>query len=221
VVALLGANGVGKSTLLLTLGGVLQPLAGQVQSRPAGLVFQNPEHQFLAHTVAREIAHGLPSGVAEKVVTRQLRRHRLQHVADQSPFRLSGGEKRRLSLAAMLAHDRAVLLADEPTLGLDRRDAIATTTTLREAARAGAGVVFSSHDLRTVATCADRVVVLAEGGVLADGATGAVLDDVDVLARAGITLPPLVAWLLEHVGEEALRQVLRRLDDTVTADGAG
>lgn len=216
VVALLGPNGVGKTSLLLTLAGLLAPAAGTVEGERAGMVFQNAEHQFVAHTVAEEVAHGL-TGPADEVVGRQLRAHRLEHLAGQSPFRLSGGEKRRLSLAAMLAHDRPCLIADEPTLGLDRRDTIATTTALRAAADAGRAVVVSSHDLRTVLTVADRVVVLADGGVVADGPAVPVLRDVGVRRRGGLTLPPLVAWLLEEVGEPAaVRRVLLALDAAVS-----
>src|SRR5690606_14558323 len=167
-------------------------------------------YQFVAHTVAEEVAHGLTGPVAE-TVAHALAEHRLAHLAAQDPFRLSGGEKRRLSLAGMLAHARPCLLADEPTPGLDRRDTVAAMTTLRRAADGGKAVVLSSHDLRTVATVADRVVVLAEGTVVADGPTAAVLGDRDVLRRAGLRLPPLVAWLLEHA-PAAARRVLGRLD---------
>ncbi|GAA4428897.1 ATP-binding cassette domain-containing protein [Georgenia halophila] len=216
VVAVLGANGVGKSTLLLTLAGLLGPCAGSVEGPRAGVVFQNAEHQFLANSVRAEIGHGLPADAAEEIVARQLERHRLTHLADQNPFRLSGGEKRRLSLAAMLAHDRPVLLADEPTLGLDRRDAIATAGTLRDVAESGGAVMLASHDLRTVAALVDRIVVLGNGGVLADGPAADVLRDDAVLAQAGLTLPPLVAWLLEHE-PRSMRTVLRQLDEAVSA----
>ncbi len=215
VVALLGPNGVGKTSLLLTLAGLLRPAAGTVDGERVGMVFQNAEHQFVAHTVREEIAHGL-AGDVEATVEHRLRLHRLEHLAEQNPFRLSGGEKRRLSLAAMLAHGRPCLLADEPTLGLDRRDTIAAMAALRRAADAGTAVLLSSHDLRTVMTVADRVVVLAEGGVVADGPTATVLRDPEVLRRAGLTLPPLVAWLLEHLdGPDAPRRVLGALDAAV------
>lgn len=210
VVALLGPNGVGKSTLLLTLAGLLRPVAGEVRGPRPGMVFQNAEHQFVAHTVAEEIAHGLP-GPTDAVVAEALAAHRLEHLARQNPFRLSGGEKRRVSLAAMLAHGRPCLLADEPTLGLDRRDTIATLATLRAVADDGGAVVLSSHDLRTVLTVADRAVVLADGRVIADGPVTDVLQRPDVLARAGLRLPPLVAWLLERWPQRAT-SVLRRLD---------
>lgn len=216
VVGLLGANGSGKSTLLLTLAGLLPPVLGSVEggARP-GLVFQNPEHQFIAHTVAGEIGHGLRDD-REAVTSRQLRRHRLEHHADLNPFRLSGGEKRRLSIAAMLAHDRPALLLDEPTLGLDRRDTIATMAALRTAAEGGRGVLFASHDLRTVATLADRVVVLAEGRVVADGPVLDMLGDADVLARARLERSPLVDWLMRNVSSStAVRRTLRALDGEI------
>lgn len=215
IVALLSANGVGKSTLLLTLAGLLAPIQGRVEGDRPGLVFQNPEHQFVAHSVRREIGHGLAAQAAAQVVPQQMRRHRLDHLADQNPFRLSGGEKRRLSLAAMLAHDRACLLADEPTLGLDRRDAIATTRTLRQVASGGSGVVFSSHDVRTVVAVADRAILLGETGVLADGRPTELLVDAHLTARAGITVPPLVNWLWQNLPVDVVPGVLRGLDDLV------
>ncbi|MGV8885527.1 MAG: ABC transporter ATP-binding protein [Microbacteriaceae bacterium] len=218
IVALVGANGAGKSSLLLTLAGLLPPGSGTVEGPRAGMVFQNPEHQFLAHRVRDEIAVGVSgSGIdVARVVERQLRNHRLEHVADRDPHRLSGGEKRRLSLAAMLAHDdRPVLLADEPAFGLDRRDTVATAQAFRREARHGRAVLFSSHDLRFVATVADRVVVLAEGRVAADAPVDVVLRDTAVLRAAGLELPPLVAWLLAEyssdLGAGSAQRVLRRL----------
>lgn len=221
IVAVVGANGVGKTTLLLTLAGLMEPAAGTVHGARPGVVFQNPEHQFLAQTVRGEIGHGLPTHLAGQVVARQLRRHRLEHLADQNPFRLSGGEKRRLSLAAMLAHDRHALLADEPTLGLDRRDALATVTTLRDVAAEGGAVLFASHDLRLVAALADRVLVLGEGGIVATGPTVAVLRDHTVLSKAGLRVPTLVGWLLEQLPDDAVRRVLRGLDEAMEGSTSG
>ncbi|TJY64143.1 ATP-binding cassette domain-containing protein [Arthrobacter sp. CAU 1506] len=216
ITALLGANGTGKTSLLLTLAGLLPPAEGSVAGARPGMVFQNPEHQFVAHSVVDEVRHGLP-GDAGRLVKTVLDQHRLIHLADQSPFRLSGGEKRRLSVAAMLAHDRPSLLADEPTFGLDRRDTIATAAAFRQAAAAGRAIFFSSHDLRTVATLADRAVVVAEHTVIADGAIFDVLRDPDVLMRAGLRLPPLLDWLLaEFDSAPDIRRVLNGLDAAVS-----
>lgn len=217
ITALLGANGAGKTTLLLTLAGLLPAAAGTVTGPRPGLVFQNPEHQFLATTVRTEIGHGLHPDDAATRVPALLRAHRLEHLAEQNPFRLSGGEKRRLSLAAMLAHQRPSLLLDEPTLGLDRRDTTATIDALRAAA-GSRGVLLASHDLRTVTTLAHRVVVLAGGTVIADGPTCQVLRDRQVLAAAGLTLPSLIAALLDRFDDPAvIRRVLDRLNAVVTA----
>ncbi|GAB3026682.1 cobalt ABC transporter ATP-binding protein [Nocardioides flavus (ex Wang et al. 2016)] len=211
VVAVLGANGSGKSTLLLTLAGLLPPYAGTVTGPRAGLVFQNPEHQFCASTVAAETAHGLGAG-GEAAGARELRRFGLDDLVTQNPYRLSGGEKRRLSLAAVLAHERPALVLDEPTLGLDRADTVTTAAAMRREAEGGRAVLFASHDLRTVAGAADRVLVLGDGRVLACAPTWEVLRDRGTLAGARLALPPLLAWLTEHLDDDGCRAALRSLD---------
>ncbi|WEG09250.1 ABC transporter ATP-binding protein [Microbacterium horticulturae] len=212
VVVLLGRNGAGKSTLLRTLAGLQQCLGGAVTGygvrRGAGMVFQNPEHQFVGRTVADEVAHGLAAsaprrgrhrrgdaGIAARV-EQALDAHRLTHVRGSSPYRLSGGEKRRLSLAAMLAHDRPILIADEPTFGLDRRDALRAARQLRVAADDGRAVLAASHDLRSLAAVADRAIVIDEGRVIRDGDLADVLREGALLRRAGVRVPRLVEHLL-------------------------
>lgn len=211
VVALVGANGSGKSTLLTTLAGVSGPLAGTVTGPRPGLVFQNPEHQFVAGSVRTEIAHGLPPELLHRVED-LLQEFDLHGVAGHDPHRLSGGQQRRLSLAALLAHDRPVLLADEPCFGLDRRATAAATTAMRTAALEGRSVLFSCHDLRVVAGSADRVLVVAEGTVHVTTPRDLLLDD-GLLDRA--RLRP-ARWLRELAGSVtdslALRGVLAGLD---------
>ena len=220
IVAVLGRNGAGKSSLLLTLAGLLAPAGGTVTGERPGMVFQNPEHQFLGSTVREEVGYGLPADAAPRV-QRMLHAHGLGHLAAQNPYRLSGGQKRRVSLAAMLAHDRPSLLADEPTLGLDRRATIATIAAFRAAAAAGTGILLSSHDVRTVATLADRVLVVADGRIVRDGPVFEVLREEELLAGAGVTVPPLVAWLLSRFGAgDRVRRVLDALDAAVDADSA-
>ena len=226
IVAVLGANGIGKTSLLLTLAGLLAPVAGEVRGPRPGMVFQNPEHQFVANTVHGEISHGLPAG-SGPLVDELLVRHRLERLTAQNPYRLSGGEKRRLSVAAMLAHSRPALLADEPTFGLDRGATIAAIRAFRDAAARGRAIVFSSHDLRTVATLAHRAVVVAEGAVIADGPIFTVLRDQDTMARAKIAVPPLIRWLLEFYGSAApesavaIRRILDSLDGAVARTVGG
>ncbi|WP_299037021.1 ATP-binding cassette domain-containing protein [uncultured Pseudokineococcus sp.] len=224
VVAVLGANGAGKSSLLLTLAGLLAPAAGEVVGARPAMVFQDAEHQLVATSVRAEVAAGLDAGAAaDGRVEAALVAHRLEHLAVADPHRLSGGELRRLSVAAMLVHDRPCLLVDEPTLGLDRRAVADLVRALRGAAAGGRGsasrgVVVVSHDLRAVAAVADRVVVLGGGGVVADGPLVDVLRDEQVLRRGGLVLPPLVRWLLmEGLDGERVRAVLAALDAPVGA----
>ncbi|CAM3440615.1 ABC transporter ATP-binding protein [Occultella aeris] len=234
ITAVVGVNGCGKSSLLLALAGLL-PFTGTIDGPPAGLVFQNPEHQFLARSVRAEVAHGVrPSGWSgppgsagpaptlanaagaidhTAAVDAVLARYHLGVVADRDPFRLSGGQQRRLSLAAMAVCEDEVFLADEPTFGQDRVTTAAVARALRGLADEGRGVVLVSHDLRLVATLADEVVVLADGGVLARGG----VDDVftgPALERAGLALPPLLeGWRSSGV---PLRHLLETLDDALS-----
>lgn len=217
LVALVGANGSGKSTLLEALTGLRRPSAGTVRGDRPGMVFQNPEHQFAALTVREEIAVGLPPGNEDRVHTLLAHFGLVEH-ADQAPHRLSGGQKRRLSLAAMLAHDRPALLADEPTFGLDRHTQTRALRSLEDAAQDGRAVLFSCHDLRAIASCAQRVLVLADGHLLADLPPIDLLRDRDLLARAGLHPPALLTALVEEIGPgpEAgvrLRAILHALED--------
>ena len=188
ITAVLGANGSGKSSLLLGLAGLL-PATGISGRARAGMVFQNPEHQFLARSVAEEIGYGLPAGSSVEPV---LARYGLAGFADADPFRLSGGQQRRLSLAAMTVMDDEVLLADEPTFGQDRRTAAGIGAELARLADEGRAVVLVSHDLRLVAALADQVLLLAGGRPVAVGSVDQVLVP-GVLAPAGLHLPPLLA----------------------------
>jgi energy-coupling factor transport system ATP-binding protein len=223
VVAVVGANGGGKSSLLACLAGVQAPLGGVVDGPRPGLVLQNPEHHFGRATVRDEIAAGLPAGEeTARRVDAMLDRFGLAGHADHNPFRLSGGQKRRLSLAVVLVHDRPFLLADEPTFGLDRHGTVAAARALTAAAAEGRGVLFSSHDLRTVATCADRVLVVAAGTVLADVRPLALVQDERLLAAARLRPPTLLRHLAAEVADDGeLRAVLRGLDAAVERSGEG
>ncbi|MCT1437120.1 ATP-binding cassette domain-containing protein [Brachybacterium paraconglomeratum] len=182
LLAIVGRNGAGKSTLLGALSR-LDPLrAGTLEGAAAGLVLQRPESQFVADTVEDELA---ASGASQDVRRAMLERLDLADHAAQSPYRLSGGQQRRLSLGAMLLADRPVLLADEPGYGLDRAAHEAVLALLREAADAGRGVVMTTHDLRSLEV-ADEVVVIADGRLVGPLAPAALLADDALLRRAGL-----------------------------------
>ncbi len=146
-----------------------------------------------------------------------LDRYDLTGRAGADPFRLSGGQQRRLSLAAMTVMDDEVLLADEPTFGQDRRTTAAVAAELGRLADEGRAVVLVSHDLRLVAGLADQVLLLADGRPVARGSVDEVLTPA-VLARAGLHLPPLLAaWPASLGGLGRARQVLGLLEAQATA----
>jgi energy-coupling factor transport system ATP-binding protein len=179
VVAVTGPPGSGKSTLLACLGGLLAPSTGSVRVRSGegapwraapwtwpsaavagtfGIVFQNPEHQFLAGSVRDELAHG-PSGSPERVEALLTRLH-LAGLAEADPWTLSGGEQRRLSVATALAAGPAVLLLDEPTFGQDPATWAEVVGMLAEHRDAGGAVVLATHDPHLVAALGAREVRL-------------------------------------------------------------
>jgi energy-coupling factor transporter ATP-binding protein EcfA2 len=186
VLALTGANGAGKSTLALTLAGLLAPVRGTVRAHPSldrgagpdplewrgrelvarvGTVFQEPEHQFLRATVRAELElgprlAGTPEAERELRTDELLRRLRLSHLADANPFTLSGGEKRRLSVATVLATDPDVLVLDEPTFGQDALTWAELVDLLVELVDAGTSVLAVTHDEDFVRALGAEVLAL-------------------------------------------------------------
>ena len=189
-VALVGPNGSGKSTLARLLAGLLKPLEGTVRlagldparlptrelARLAGFVFQDPEAQFVATTVRQEALAGLEVGspaVRDRVggVLARLGMP-LEAFGDRSPYTLSGGEQRRLSLAPALVRRPRLLILDEPTFGQDRRGCEALEAILAEEVADGTAVLAATHDERFIATFASRVVRMERGRLVADDVAG-------------------------------------------------
>jgi energy-coupling factor transport system ATP-binding protein len=179
--AIVGPNGSGKSTLALLLGGLLRPTTGSVTcldqtpiwrlpahrlARFIGSVFQDPEHQFLMGTVREELMLTPPqerasAGEASRKAWDLMERLHLAALAEANPFSLSGGEKRRLSVATALVGEPSVLILDEPTFGQDRRTAVELLDLLARQRDEGAAVCFVTHDLPFAAALADRTLELA------------------------------------------------------------
>lgn len=202
MLAVVGRNGAGKSTLLGALSRLDPPLHGTVEGAASGLVFQRPESQFVADTVLGELT---ASGADPSQVAAMLARLGLEEMQDSSPFALSGGQQRRLSIGAMLLAKRPVLLADEPGYGLDRAATRTVHAQLHEAALAGHAVVVATHDLRLV-EAADAVVVIADGRLLGPMPPATLVQDEALRERAGLTAGPNVG-VHRGPGEKAPRAV--------------
>ncbi|MHC2998357.1 ABC transporter ATP-binding protein [Microbacterium sp. HJ5] len=230
-VAVVGANGAGKTSLIQALAGVVPPPKGTVRvdgvdvgradartlSSRIGFVFQNPEHQFIAHTVFDEVAHGLrrqhlPDDEVRARSLALLERFGLEAKADAHPFLLSGGQKRRLSVGTALVAGAPVLVLDEPTFGQDRARADELLRLLDELNAEGTTIVVVTHDMQLVTEYAHRTVVLAGGRVVAAGPTADVFGDAELIERAGLRLPPLRRALHGLEGHPELTGVARLAD---------
>jgi energy-coupling factor transporter ATP-binding protein EcfA2 len=229
--AIVGANGAGKTTLLQAIAGVIRPPRGTVRvagrdvartdarrlSDRIGFVFQNPEHQFIAHTAFDELAHGLrvrrmPEHDVRSRTLAMLDRFGLADYRDVHPFQLSGGQKRRLSVGTALITGAPVLALDEPTFGQDRSRADELLALLRELHDEGTTVLVVTHDMQLVTDHADRTVVLAGGRILRAGDTDAVFADDDLIERSGLLPPPLRRALRDLSSHPALAEVARIAD---------
>lgn len=186
LLAVVGRNGAGKSTLLGALSRLDPPLSGSIDGAAAALALQRPTSQFVATDVLGELA---ASGAGPRQSAMLLEQLGLSAFARSSPYRLSGGQQRRLSIGAMLLTGRPVLLADEPGYGLDRASRDTVHLLLRAAAEEGRAVVMTTHDLRAVAE-ADAVAVIAEGRLHGPMTPAALLADDELLRRAGLTTGP-------------------------------
>jgi energy-coupling factor transport system ATP-binding protein len=209
--AIVGANGAGKTTLASLISGVLQPPRGKVfldgadvaaLSAPAiaekiGHVFQNPEHQFVSDTLRAELGFSLSPRTRGRRLTPEearsvdqwLDRLGLLSLAEANPFSLSQGQKRRLSVAAMLIRGCPVLVLDEPTLGQDEAQAARLMQMMGEFRAVGGTVVTVTHDMSLVAEHANKVLVLARGRGVYSGSPAGLFRTPVVVETAGLGLP--------------------------------
>lgn len=242
-VAIMGENGAGKSTLVKHFNGILRPKKGEVLvdgvsttkasvaqlSRGVGLVFQNPDHQLFSETVEEEIAFGLRNfGFDKKSIENQtswvLNLLDLTRYRKTSPFVLSGGERKRVALAAVLAWNPKVIVLDEPTVGQDYNQKERLRNFVLDVNKQGRTVIMVTHDVEFVADCNPRVIILSKGRIVGDGEAADILTNTKILLQASI-LPPQVAQLLELLSDFGLpkhvidlQQAKKLLDGIVGAE---
>jgi energy-coupling factor transport system ATP-binding protein len=210
--ALLGASGSGKSTLAEILAGVLSPNEGRVRyhsgdggaTTPVRLLFQFPEVQLFAPTVLEDVAFGPRNAGRDEAQARARAREALSlcrvgdDLHDRPPWSLSDGERRRVALAGILALEPALVVLDEPEVGLDRDGRERLEEILAGLAARGTGVVVATHDAELGARVARRVLLLDEGRLAHDGGWGALLADPERLRAAGVE-PPGTALVLAEL----------------------
>ncbi|MEM2169028.1 MAG: ABC transporter ATP-binding protein [Candidatus Bathyarchaeia archaeon] len=244
-VAIMGQNGAGKTTLVKHFIGLLKPAKGRVLidgvdtrsvsvaelARKVGFVFQNPDHQLFSETVEEEIAFALKNfGFDEKTIKERvdwaLNLLDLTQYRRTSPFMLSGGERKRVALASVLAWDPKVLILDEPTIGQDAYQKEKLRHFIIQLNHQGKTVIIVTHDVEFAAECEPRVILMANGKIIADGETREVLTDPILIKEASLVLPEMtqVFMRLNDFGfprkvlgvYEAKRLILERLQSRVS-----
>lgn len=217
--AIMGQNGAGKTTLVKHFNGLLKPTKGKVLAdgvdttkvsvatlaRNVGFVFQNPDSQLFSETVEQEIAFalknfGFTEDVIEKRVTWALNLLGLAQYRKTSPFLLSGGERKRLALASVLAWDPTTLILDEPTIGQDYQQKEKLRQFIFQMKEQRKTVVMVTHDVEFVAECNPRVLLMSGGEIVADGEARSILTLPEILASASI-VPPQVAQIFIQLSD--------------------
>lgn len=213
-IAVLGGNGAGKSTFFLICNGVLHPDSGEIFCKgkkigntrkdklylrqTVGIVFQEPDNQILAATVAQEISFGpmnlkLPRKEVEARVEEALNTMHLKEYASRPPHYLSGGEKKRVTIADILAMKPEVMLFDEPTASLDPANVELLGQTLKQLSDDGMTLLISTHDVDFAWRWAERILVFSNGELIADGDPQTIFSDAALLKCAGLRRPLLFA----------------------------
>lgn len=210
-IAVMGSNGAGKSTFFLNINGVLKSGSGEIFYRGekmtkktlnhlrknVGIVFQDADNQIIASTVRAEVSFGpmnlkLPKGEVADRVDEALAYMNLKGFEERPPHYLSGGEKKRVSIADILAMHPEIIIFDEPTAALDPVNADMLEEVLEKMADDGKTILISTHDVDFAYRWAERIVVFCGGRIIADGSPLNVFQDHEILKRANLKRPMLL-----------------------------
>ena len=219
--AVIGHTGSGKSTLIQHLNGLLKPASGKIYvdgtditdkdtklvdiRKKVGLVFQYPEYQLFEETIAKDIAYG-PSnlGLNEDEILKRVKKSmemvglNYEEYKDISPFELSGGQKRRVAIAGVIAMEPKVLILDEPTAGLDpagRDDILEQIKLLHE--KYNMTIILVSHSMEDVGKLAEKIIVMNNGHIELQGKPKEVFKEIDTLEKIGLAVPQVTYLMRE------------------------
>jgi energy-coupling factor transport system ATP-binding protein len=221
-VAIMGQNGAGKTTLVKQINGLLKPTKGTVTvdelettkssvatlAKKVGFVFQNPDHQLFSETVEDEVSFALKNfGYDEKTVKERvdwaLNLLDLTGYRKVSPFMLSGGERKRVALALVLAWHPKIVILDEPTIGQDNQQKERLRQFITQLRQQEKTVIIVTHDIEFVAECKPRIILMAQGKILAEGAAEDILTDEQLVSQASVVLPE-IAQIFSRLEEKGL-----------------
>jgi energy-coupling factor transport system ATP-binding protein len=232
-VAIMGENGAGKTTLVKHFNGLLRPQEGSIKvdgddisresvatlARKVGLVFQNPDDQLFSENVESEISFalnnfGFDGDVVEKRVDWALNLLDIEQYRKSSPFILSGGERKRVALASVLAWDPEVVVLDEPTIGQDYAQKERLRHFLMQLRIQGKTTIIVTHDVEFVAECSPRIVLMADGGIIADGTAKEIMTDAEAMERASVS-PPEITKIFSRLSRYGLPGDVLGVDEAI------
>lgn len=217
MVSLLGNNGAGKSTLFLHFNGIFEPNSGEIivdgeklkydkksllkVRQKIGIVFQNPDDQLFAPSVEEDVAFGplnigLTQTEVKKRVTNALKKVGMEGYEKKPPHHLSGGQKKRVAIAGILAMDPEIMILDEPTSGLDPKGASKILKLLYGLHDEGMTIIISTHDVDLVPLYSNKVHIINKGEIIKEGTPHEVFNDVETIRKADLRLPR-IAHLIE------------------------
>ncbi|OBR92999.1 MULTISPECIES: energy-coupling factor transporter ATPase [Clostridium] len=226
-VALIGHTGSGKSTLIQHINGLLKPSSGKIIvdgvditdkkinlnfiRKKVGLVFQYPEYQLFEETIEKDIAFGPKNlGLSDDDINKRVKRAmnmvglKYEDYKDKSPFELSGGQKRRVAIAGVVAMEPKVLVLDEPTAGLDPKGRDDIFSEIKNLHREyNMTIIFVSHSMEDVAKLAGRIIVMHQGKCILDGPPEKVFNEVDTLESVGLAVPQ-VTYMVKKLREKGI-----------------
>lgn len=220
-IALIGHTGSGKSTLIQHINGLLKPTSGRIIvngkditkadvkltdiRKEVGLVFQYPEYQLFEETIEKDIEFGPKNlGLSQAEITDRVKKSMemvgldYESYRNQSPFDLSGGQKRRVAIAGVIAMEPKVLILDEPTAGLDpkgRDDILNQIKALHDEYKMT--IILVSHSMEDVGRIAQRIIVMNKGEVALEGSPGNVFKEISILERIGLAVPQVTYLMRE------------------------
>jgi energy-coupling factor transport system ATP-binding protein len=217
--AIMGENGAGKTTLVKHFNGLLRPNSGIIYfedidienlsvaalARKIGLVFQNPDDQLFSENVESEIKFALENfGFDKEIINKRvdwaLNLLDIQKYRKTSPFILSGGERKRVALASVLAWDPDIVVLDEPTIGQDYRQKERLRHFLTQLRTQGKTIIIVTHDVEFVAECEPRIILMAEGEIVCDGSTKDIMTNDEALKKAKVA-PPMITQVFTRISK--------------------
>lgn len=224
MVAILGKNGAGKSTLFLHFNGIYEPDGGEILidgeklkynkkallkcRQKVGIVFQNPDNQIFAPSVEEDVAFGplnlkLPMDEVQHRVEEALKRVGMEGFEKKAPHHLSGGQKKRIAIAGILAMKPEIMILDEPTAGLDPDGVEKVLNIMNQLNKEGMTLIISSHDIDMISKYADKIFILYNGEIIESGNKNQIFSNRELLKKAHLRTP-LTTEILYNLKESGL-----------------